>query len=64
MKTTLYLPEQLLEEAMRITKYPTKSETVRRALEELIRHKRIEQVIASAGTLSFSPDWDQARHAR
>ncbi len=64
MKTTLHLPEQLLEEAMQVTKCSTKSETVRVALEELIRHKRLEQVISSAGTLSFSTDWDKARHAR
>lgn len=64
MKTTIHLPEELLEEAMLVTKCLTKSETVRLALEELIQHKHLEQVIAAAGTLSFATDWDKARHAR
>jgi len=64
MKTTVHLPEQLIEEAMRVSHCTTKSETIRLALEEFIRRKRLEQVIASAGTLAFSTDWDKTRHVR
>lgn len=64
MKTTLNIPQDLLEEAMRLLKSHTKSETVRVALEELVRQKRVEHIIGTAGTLKFSQDWEKARHER
>ena len=64
MKTTLNIPESLLQEAVRLVGARTKTETVRLALEDLVRQKRLERVVARAGTLRFSDDWDKVRHAR
>lgn len=64
MKTTLDIQDSLLKEAIRLSGARTKTEAVRLALEELIRQKRIEEVIARAGTLEFSSDWEKARHDR
>ena len=64
MKTTLNIPDVLITEAMQSTGMRTKTETIRLALEELIQRKRTEKIMASAGTLTFSADWDNARHGR
>lgn len=64
MKTTLNIPEDLLEEAMELTGAHTKTEAIRLALEGLIRQRRIEKIILQAGTLKFSNEWEKARHER
>lgn len=62
MKTTLNIPEDLLKEAMAKSKCKTRTDTVISGLKELIRKKKIERVLSSAGKLEFSDGWDKARH--
>ncbi|MCH7761943.1 type II toxin-antitoxin system VapB family antitoxin [candidate division TA06 bacterium] len=50
MRSTIDIREDLLEEAMRLTKAKTKKEVVNLSLEELIRRKRIEELIAWIGS--------------
>jgi Arc/MetJ family transcription regulator len=64
MKTTLNISETLMKEAMQRSGVETKTETVRLALEGLIKQKKIEMIVAKAGTLNFSRDWEKARHVR
>jgi len=64
MKTTLNIPEKLLEEAVRLAGVRTKTEVVARALKEFIRRQKIERLIEETGSLEFSDDWDNARHGR
>ncbi|MBZ0155373.1 MAG: type II toxin-antitoxin system VapB family antitoxin [Alphaproteobacteria bacterium] len=64
MKTTLNIPEDLLKEAMQVSKSRTKTEAVIEGLRELIRQRRIERILSSAGKMEFSDTWDAARHGR
>ena len=64
MKTTLNIPDELIKEAMAASKSRTKTEAVITGLRELIRQNKIERVLASAGKLEFSDDWEKARHGR
>jgi Arc/MetJ family transcription regulator len=64
MKTTLDIPEDLIKEAMTASKSRTKTEAVINGLRELIRQRKIEKVLASAGKLEFSNNWEKARHER
>lgn len=64
MKTTLNIPEGLLKESMFISKSATKTKAVIAGLKELIRQKKIEKVLASAGKLEFSDEWDKGRYER
>jgi hypothetical protein len=64
MKTTLDIPDDLLQEAMAVSKSRTKTEAVITGLRELIRQRKIERVISSAGKLEFSDKWEKARHGR
>ena len=64
MKTTLNIPKELLEEAVRLAGVRTKTEAVTLALKELIRRKKVERLIEQTGSLEFSDDWLESRHAR
>ena len=64
MKTTLNIPENLIKKAMLLAKHKTKTETVVVALEEYIRKKRIERILAKEGKLDFEDIWEKSRHAR
>jgi len=64
MKTTLDIPDELIQEAMILSKSRTKKEAVVTSLRELIRQRKIANVIASAGKLEFSDKWEKARHGR
>ena len=64
MKTTLNIPKELLEEAVRLARVRTKTEAVTLALRELIRRQKIERLIEQSGSLEFSDDWEESRHGR
>ena len=64
MKTTLNIPKELIEEAMKISNKNTKTETVITALKEYIRQRRLDEIINEAGKLDFSDDWEKLRHER
>jgi len=64
MKTTLNIPESLIEKAMIISKSKTKTEAVIAGLNELIRREKIERVLANVGKVKLKDDWDRMRHER
>ena len=62
MKTTLDLPVNLLEEAMRVGKCPTKTGTIILALEQLIRREKIARLRKFRGRMpDFKLDLDSLR---
>jgi len=63
MKTTINIPDELLEDARRASGQKTKTATIVQALENLVRQKKVAAVLESAGKLEFS-DWEEGRHAR
>ncbi len=64
MKTTLNIPEKLLEEAVYLSGVRTKTEAVTLALKQFIRRQKIERLIKQTGALESSNDWEDARHGR
>lgn len=64
MKTTLNIPEDLIREAMSLSKHRTKTETVLVALQEYIRQKKIDKILGQEGKLQFEETWEKSRHAR
>ncbi len=62
MKTTLDLPANLLDEAMRVAKCGTKTATIIRALEQMVRSVKLSRLRAMRGTMpDFSLDLDVLR---
>jgi hypothetical protein len=64
MRTTVDLPEELLEEARRRWNFRTKQETLTAGLEELIRKAHREQLRGLAGRVDLDVDLDRARGKR
>lgn len=56
MRTTLDLPEQLVEEARRASNLPTKRDVVIAGLEELIKKSRREELRGLAGQIDLRVD--------
>ena len=61
MRTTLDLPEHLLNEAMKVTHMDTKTGVIVKALEELIRKSRISELKTYKGKIDLDIDLDKVR---
>jgi Arc/MetJ family transcription regulator len=64
MRTTLDIPEELIEEARQLLGFKSKSDTIILSLKELIRHKRIEELKQMAGSIKLDIDLDSARRRK
>jgi Arc/MetJ family transcription regulator len=61
MRTTLDLPQDLLEEAQRLLAYKSKTDTVVFSLRELVRRRRIDEIKSLAGKVRLEIDVPRAR---
>lgn len=61
MRTTLDLPESLLEEARERLGFKSKTDTVILALQELVRKKRIEDLKSMLGHVQLDIDLPASR---
>ncbi len=61
MRTTLDIPEPLIEEARRLLGFKSKTDTVVVSLQELIRRRRIEELKALLGSVDLELDLDASR---
>lgn len=64
MRTTVNLPDDLMAEAIKLSKEKTQTATLVAALREYIRARRVERLIARRGKLTFTDHWERGRHAR
>ena len=61
MRTTLDLPENLLNEAMKVTQTDTKTGVIIKALEELIRKSKISDLKKYKGKIYLDIDLNEIR---
>lgn len=61
MRTTLDLPEDLLNEAMRAAQVKTKTKVIITALEELIRKSKISEIKEFKGKIDLDIDLSTIR---
>ena len=64
MRTTVDLPEEVLEKARRAANLRTKRETVIAGLEELIRKGKREELLRMAGKIRLNVDLTRSRQRR
>jgi Arc/MetJ family transcription regulator len=64
MRTTLDIPENLMKEALKITKSKTKTELVKMALENIIRKNKIRSIKDFKGKIDLNIDLDALRKRR
>jgi Arc/MetJ family transcription regulator len=61
MRTTLDIPEPLLDEARRVLGFKSKTDTVILSLRELIRHRRIDELKSMLGAVNLDIDIPASR---
>jgi Arc/MetJ family transcription regulator len=61
MRTTLDLPDHLVEEARRMLGFKSKTDTIIFALSELVRRGRIEQLKSMMGSIRLDIDLAKSR---
>ncbi len=61
MRTTLDLPDNLVNEAMKITSIKTKTRVIITALEELIRKSELSEIKEFKGKINLDIDLDTIR---
>jgi Arc/MetJ family transcription regulator len=61
MRTTLDLPDHLVEEARRMLGFKSKTDTIIFALSELVRRGRIEQLKSMMGSVRLDIDLAKSR---
>ena len=61
MRTTLDLPQDLIEKTMSITKARTKTEAITIALESIVKQERYNQLLSFHGKVSLDIDLDSLR---
>ena len=61
MRTTLDIPEDLIEEARQLLGCKSKTDTVVLSLQELIRRRRVEQLKSLIGAVKLELDLPRSR---
>ena len=61
MRTTIDIPEDLINEAMRITKAPTKTELIKKALYNIIQKNKIKSLKSYKGKIDLDLDLNIVR---
>ena len=64
MRTTLNVPEDLMAEALRITRFRSKTDVVIYSLKELIRRKKLEELKDLKGKVDIEIDLKRSRRRR
>ena len=62
MRTTLELPDVLVNEALELTNITTKTELIKFALENVIRREKIKELTDYFGKLDLDIDIDKLRN--
>jgi hypothetical protein len=61
MRTTLDIPESLIEEARQLLGFKSKTDTVVLSLQELVRRRRIEELKSMLGAVELDIDVPKSR---
>lgn len=61
MRTTLDLPDKLVNEAMKMTHIKTKTKVIITALEQLIRRKQLSEIMEFKGKIDLGIDLETIR---
>jgi len=64
MRTTLDIPENLLNEALKITKSKTKTDLIKKALEDIIQKDKIKNIKNYRGKVAIDIDLNTLRKRR
>ena len=59
MRATLNIPDELIDEVQRISGEKTKTQAIVTVMEEYVRRKKMEDLLALRGKIAIDYDWER-----
>ncbi len=63
MRATLNIPDELINEVQRLSGEKTKTQAIVTVMEEYVRRKKMEDLLALRGKISIEYDWEREEEA-
>ena len=63
MRATLNIPDELIDEVQRLSGQKTKTQAIVTVMEDYVRRKKMENLLALRGKISIDYDWEQEEDA-
>lgn len=63
MRATLNIPDELIDEVQRLSGEKTKTQAIVTVMEEYIRRKKMEDLLALRGMIAIEYDWEREEEA-
>lgn len=63
MRATLNIPDELINEVQRLSGEKTKTQAIVTVMEDYVRRKKMEDLLALRGKISIEYDWEREEEA-
>ena len=63
MRATLNIPDELINDVQRLSGEKTKTQAIVTVMEEYVRRKKLEDLLALRGKVSMEYDWEREEEA-
>ena len=63
MRATLNIPDELIDEVQRLSGQKTKTQAIVTVMEDYVRRKKLEVLLALRGKISIDYDWKREEEA-
>jgi hypothetical protein len=63
MRATLNIPDELIDEVQRLSGEKTKTKAIVTVMEEYVRRKKMEDLLALRGKIAIDYDWEREEAA-
>ena len=63
MRATLNIPDELIDEVQRLSGQKTKTQAIVTVMEDYVRRKKMEDLLALRGKISIDYDWEREEEA-
>jgi len=63
MRATLNIPDELIDEVQRLSGEKTKTQAIVTVMEEYVRRKKMEDLLALRGKIAVEYDWEREEEA-
>jgi len=63
MRATLNIPDELINEVQRLSGEKTKTQAIVTVMEDYVRRKKMEELLALRGKISIEYDWEREEEA-
>jgi Arc/MetJ family transcription regulator len=63
MRATLNIPDELIDEVQRLSGQKTKTQAIVSVMEEYVRRRKVDELLALRGKIAIDYEWEQEEEA-